>query len=129
MLKALVVDDDPLYVKSVGLVLDRLGYNYEVCSDGSEALMTLEANSDYNMLITDIVMPEMDGLELIKSVSETFENRVYIVAMSSGASSISPKIALTSASMYAHETLQKPFTKEQLVETLDKAKNFLHSEG
>ena len=61
----LVVDDELDIVKLITLLLKSRGYQTLSASNGREALATFKANEDkVSLLLTDILMPEMDGLEL-----------------------------------------------------------------
>ncbi len=62
----LLVDDEPAFLKSVSISLKKI-YDYEVhtAESGNEALKVLQG-SDIDILITDVRMPEMDGIELVK---------------------------------------------------------------
>ena len=62
--KILIVDDEKAIRESVSLVLTEEGYETEIASNGKEALKLLN-ELDFEVLITDLKMPEMDGIELI----------------------------------------------------------------
>ncbi len=129
MIKALVVDDNPLYLHSVSSILDELDYDYTCCHNGLLAKNKLTEDPTYNLVITDIVMPEIDGLELAKDIRDSHSfDKVHIIAMSSGASTISRNIALSSALLYANQTLDKPFSKQELLNKLDIAQKCLSNE-
>ncbi len=61
----LVVDDSPTMRRSVQLTLEATGYRVAVAGDGHEALSLLEGGLHPDLLLTDILMPGMDGLTLI----------------------------------------------------------------
>src|ERR1700742_3598360 len=67
--QALVVDDDPMIRYAVRGILERAKLQVEEAEDGVEALEKLDANAvGFDLVITDIQMPRMDGLELLKKV-------------------------------------------------------------
>jgi signal transduction histidine kinase/ActR/RegA family two-component response regulator len=66
----LVVEDDPRVSRSTVGSLEELGYHPIACGSGAEALDILSARSDVALLITDVMMPEMTGPELVRIVSE-----------------------------------------------------------
>jgi two-component system sensor histidine kinase/response regulator len=70
-LTILVVDDDPLLLDLMVETLNTIGYNAEGVLGGKEALEYLEDN-DVQLLITDIKMPEMDGIELSQLVKKLY---------------------------------------------------------
>jgi NADH-quinone oxidoreductase subunit E len=64
-IKILVVDDETVVRRSCMRILEAEGYKVEVASGGREAILTMEKNP-YDFVITDLKMPEVDGLTLIK---------------------------------------------------------------
>jgi two-component system, response regulator YesN len=83
-LKILVVDDDEIIRKGIAKIIEQSGLEcpvIEEASDGTGALELLERVEDIDLLITDIKMPVMDGLELIKAVKEQ-EINVKIIVLS-----------------------------------------------
>ena len=65
--KILVADDDDDVRKILSIFLTFAGYNVDCVNDGEEAMRSLEKNS-YSLLITDYMMPKLNGIELIKRV-------------------------------------------------------------
>src|SRR3990172_2776304 len=65
----LIVDDEPIVLRVLEINLTDMGFKVFKASNGSEALEIMKTNLP-DMLITDLVMPVMDGLELIKRVKE-----------------------------------------------------------
>ena len=62
----LVVDDDHSMLSFITTALERADHKVTAHSDGKDALESLKENPDINLLLTDIVMPGMDGIELSK---------------------------------------------------------------
>ena len=79
-MRILIVDDNESLAESLSIGLERLGYTVETAQDGIEALERLKKNT-YDVLLTDIKMPEMDGISLAKRVMEE-ESDMKIVMMS-----------------------------------------------
>ena len=79
-LRVLVVDDDFAMRIALRQILERAGYQVEVARNGNEALK-LFREAPFDLVITDIVMPERDGLELIFDLRQDFGD-VKIIAMS-----------------------------------------------
>tara|TARA_A200000113_G_C8637507_1_gene281386 strand:- start:66 stop:485 length:420 start_codon:yes stop_codon:yes gene_type:complete len=122
-INGLLVDDDPMFVRAISLGLSSLGYDFKTCSNGLQAQEILKNDPSINLVITDIVMPEVDGLELSQYIRSTFcKESKYIIAVSSGASSIDRRSALACAGLYCDDTMNKPFSKQQLYDILEKAK-------
>jgi CheY-like chemotaxis protein len=68
----LVVEDDPRVSRATVGSLEELGYNPIACSNGKEALEILASNSEIDLLITDVMMPEMTGPELVRTIATQY---------------------------------------------------------
>lgn len=75
----LVVDDDPIVLTSLTLLISSLGYRTLSAEDGISALEKLKSQI-CDLIITDIVMPRMDGLELLRHVREQYPATGVIMA-------------------------------------------------
>ncbi len=78
--KILVADDDPLIRKLLNEFLTLCGYDVDCVSNGKEAIALIETDS-YDALITDYMMPEMNGIELIKKARD-IKKSLAIIGMS-----------------------------------------------
>ena len=113
----LVVDDEIEYQRAFSMILSRKGFHVLTCSDGHTALNML-AENEIDLVMTDLKMPGMDGIETLKKMKELGNNR------SAGA----PVIALTSNTTpnakeeYINDGfkdyLSKPFKPEELEDML-----------
>ena len=118
MSKVLILDDDAQIIKMTSLILQKSGYQVEAANNGVGALKTLE-KGNIDVLLTDILMPEMDGIEVINACRK-LEVPIKIIAMSGGRRKISAEFNLKSAEMLgAKAVLAKPFSKEQLLSTVE----------
>ena len=70
----LVIDDEGMMTKTVGNLLKREGYITEVSESGQNAIEKVR-NINFDLIITDIRMPQMDGLETISSIKEYLKNK------------------------------------------------------
>ena len=68
MVKILIAEDDAVIQKMVSRVVEDMGYVAIISPNGKHAYETLKANEDINLLISDIMMPEMDGKQLIQTL-------------------------------------------------------------
>lgn len=119
-LHVLLVEDDAQLRDYLSVRLKRLGHHVRDVPDGRAALEACRKDGRPDVVVTDIFMPEADGLELIRSITREF-GAVAMVAMSGGSPRV-PADYLPHAKMFgAAETLAKPFTTEQLVEAIDRA--------
>jgi len=63
----LIIDDDELVIKSLSRFLEKKGYNTEVALTAAEAMEKIK-KQDFNLIISDVRMPEVDGIEAIKNI-------------------------------------------------------------
>jgi CheY-like chemotaxis protein len=115
--RLLVVDDNEDMRQTMKRLLERLGYEVEIASNGARAL-EMQRRVAADVLITDIFMPDTDGLETINQFRANFPH-VRIIAMSGGGASIREADYLSTATVAgADAVLRKPFSKESLIEAL-----------
>ncbi|WP_432401543.1 sigma-54-dependent transcriptional regulator [Wukongibacter sp. M2B1] len=81
--KILIVDDEIEYQKVLSLILLDVGYDIASCSNGNEALEHIE-NNIVDLVLTDLKMPVMNGVELIKRIKEKYNNLDIIVMTAFG---------------------------------------------
>ncbi len=79
-MKVLIVDDDPIIRKLLGHYLDSSGYKTLYASNGLEALEAL-VRDNVNLVLTDLNMPYMDGIELVKHMRDDEKLRNIPVLM------------------------------------------------
>lgn len=116
MTKCLLVVDDSVTVRQVlQMTLANAGFNVVEAEDGRDALNKLAENS-VDMLITDLNMPNMDGLELIKHVRQERAYRFTPIVMLTTESSEEKKLAGREAG--ASGWIVKPFKPEQLLKVV-----------
>ncbi len=110
---ALVVDDDLAYRIYMRQFLELAGFAVIAESNGRLALRRLE-QENVAVLVTDLVMPELEGLELIQ-ITKRASPATRIVAVSSGGAHGDAGYLRVAALTGAHATLEKPFTGGALV--------------
>lgn len=116
--RLLIVDDNDDMRQSLRLLLERAGYHVETAPDGIRAL-ELQRARPFDVVLTDLFMPEMDGFEIIVELRRDFPS-LKIIAMSSGGVHGKPASYLPTAGIAgADATVRKPFTIETLVEVLN----------
>jgi CheY-like chemotaxis protein len=114
--RVLVVDDNPDMRSFVKLVLERAGFEAQVAADGQRAL-DLQRERPADVLITDIFMPESDGIELIARFKSGFPE-VKIIAMSGGGHVSKKDYLPVAKAIGADGVLQKPFAAGTLLRML-----------
>ncbi len=110
----LVIDDDRQARGVVRSALERAGYEVREASDGSEGVRIAHAEHPV-LVITDILMPNKEGLEVIRELKD--ENHALpIIAMSGGSQWMPPDAVLRLARYFgARRTLHKPFSLADLL--------------
>jgi CheY-like chemotaxis protein len=116
--RVLLVDDDPEISWGVGKLLTRAGCVVSVCGDGMEAVDLLQSKS-FDILITDVQMPRMNGLALIEWVVH-HQPRLRVVVMTAFGSASVQKVALNKGAILY---LEKPFDPQALVDIVISGKN------
>ena len=110
--RVLVVDDRPDILGFMLLGLESAGFDVEVAANGRQAIERQREHAA-DVMITDIFMPEMDGLETIDRIRAQFPH-TRIIAMSSGASRMQDYLKVA-GEIGADATLVKPFSTAELV--------------
>lgn len=114
--KILVVDDDALYRILIDDILTREGHKVTLASEGNEG-QRLIGRMKFDILVTDILMPNKEGLELIQDIRGTQSNLKILAISGSGHVGHSSFLQMAEA-FGADETLRKPFTPEELLDKI-----------
>jgi len=114
--KVLLVDDEAKIREILKLVLEKEGYQVHTSKNGSEALSALE-NEYFDVMITDLKMPKMDGLELMREIKQKGikVNVVFITAYAD------IKDAVEAIKLGAFDYLEKNFKMEELLSVIKEA--------
>ncbi|UCH00210.1 MAG: response regulator [Deltaproteobacteria bacterium] len=105
----LIVDDDEMIRTIIQGFLKKIGYICEVASDASEALMILH-KQPFNLVISDIIMPGMDGLQFMQEAKRSFPYVDFVIM--TGYASEYPYVEIIYAG--AADYMTKPFEMEEL---------------
>lgn len=114
--RILVVDDEPGVCKSCQRILIREGWSVDTVLSAQEALDQLDHES-YDVIITDMIMPRMSGMDLLKTVKET--NPDVSIIMITGYATV--KTAVMAMKLGAFDYIPKPFTPEELSSVTERA--------
>jgi CheY-like chemotaxis protein len=115
--KILIVDDDPGVRTTLSMLLTELQHQVVQVSDGRHALRQLK-EQPADLVITDILMPEVDGLELIRSIRKNFLN-LKILAMSGGSARLNGTDTLQLAGVLgANAVIHKPFSIHEITQII-----------
>jgi DNA-binding NtrC family response regulator len=107
--RILVVDDEEIVIRSCLRILDGNGYQIEAAHDGQEALRRVEDNS-YDIMILDIMMPNLGGLEVLSRVKEAHPDMDVI--MITGLSQVDT--AVQAMKLGAFDYISKPFEPDEI---------------
>ena len=114
--RILIVDDDPEICETLSDILDEEGYDVVTANDGQEALEKIRQDS-FNLVITDIKMPIMDGMALLKEIEKSHANIEVIVITSYG----NEGQQVEATRLGAYEYLNKPLKVDQLKNIIARA--------
>ena len=117
MPRILVVDDDDALRRLLQRMLVREGHEVTVAANGVNALRLLDTSS-FDLVITDLVMPDMEGLQLLREL-RTRTSPPKVIAMSGGGRGSASYLEM--AAMFgAAATLAKPFTEQVLATAIER---------
>jgi DNA-binding response OmpR family regulator len=119
MTNVLIVDDDPDYGSYLEALLQRAGFACEVASSGRDALARLSGGA-FDAAITDIYMPELDGVEFVRDVSRR-HREVALLAVTGGRPDVTDPVSRIMIELGVRRVFAKPVDAGALVETLHSA--------
>ncbi|MEN8142169.1 MAG: diguanylate cyclase [Thermodesulfobacteriota bacterium] len=107
--KILIVDDDPLVLELLGISINSFGFEHVAANNGREALKILK-QQEFTIVITDMMMPEVDGMQLLEHVTSTHpQTAVIVVTGYTGTFSYMDVIRAG-----ASDFISKPFNSDEL---------------
>ena len=117
MARILIIDDDDQFRSMLRKMLEKAGYNdIEEATNGSIG-MKLFREDPFDVVITDIIMPDKEGIETIIELTDDYP-QIKIIAMSGGGR-IGPQDYLETAKrLGASRTMAKPFNYSELIDTV-----------
>lgn len=113
----LVVDDSPVSQRLLGYTLQRQGYTIIAAGDGLEALEMLQKNQ-VDLVISDLAMPEMDGLSLLRHIRADQRYRDLRLIMLTASGQDQDREAAQAAG--ANDFLTKPASSRDLIATVSR---------
>ena len=115
-LRVLVVDDERAVCRSVEKILIREGHTVEKTQSVADAIRTLEANPAFDIILADLMMPQVSGLDLLRMARDRWP-AIPVVIMT-GYASIASAIEATRAGAIGY--LPKPFTPDELEAAIER---------
>ena len=112
----IVVDDDALLAEMLKIQLEKKGFNVRAAQNGKQAVQSLKEFAP-DLLITDIFMDEMDGIELVTYLKKNCPE-LKIIAMTGKLESVPMSFLAMAKALGAHRALQKPFDLSTLIKLI-----------
>ena len=113
MKRILIVEDCKYTSAIMQEILERRGYKIDLASNGAEGLALARSNN-YDLIITDLEMPIMDGTELIRKLRDTDKNKTSIIIISAYCKQANKDFA----EVYDCGFLIKPFDAETVIKAV-----------
>ena len=116
MASVLIIEDDDQFRAMLRDMLKLAGYEVEEATDGKEGIKLYKENPK-DLVVTDIIMPEQEGIETIIELRRSFPD-VKIIAISGGGQISAEEHLQMARDLGAIQTLHKPFGREKLLEAI-----------
>ena len=116
MVRILVIDDEVLVRDMLRQTLERAGYEVTDAGDGKQGIVQLR-EQPVDLVITDILMPEQEGIETIGILRKDFP-QVKILAISGGGRKGTLEVLPAAQALGAHRTVAKPFERKELLDAV-----------
>lgn len=112
----LIMEDDVNLARGLKMILDEEGYNVDLQNTGQGAMDAMDL-ADYDLLMADLRLPDIDGMEVVRQVKDT-RPKTEVIVMTGYATS---ELAVDAMKLGARDFLAKPFTEEQIKTAIDEA--------
>jgi DNA-binding NtrC family response regulator len=122
-LQVLVLDDEPIVGKSLNMALGKLGFAVEVFEDPARALSRLDEKK-FDIVITDIVMGDIDGIQVLERVRQT-SSRTKVILITAFAMM---EMARKAMERGAFDFLAKPFDASEIRAVVSRAVDALRED-
>jgi two-component system NtrC family sensor kinase len=115
-LRLLIVDDDPAFSRSLQGLLEHIGHRVSVC-ENAEAALAQYQHERFDMVLTDLAMPGMSGMDLVRALRD-YDPEVCVLVFSGVALDAQVQAALQAG---ARAVLRKPFDLQEVLRAMQKA--------
>ncbi len=115
--RILVVNDEEAVREIVASMLTSAGYQYKPAADGLEALALLDSGEEFDLLLCNLMMPNLNGMELLERTKGRFPDMPFV--LQTGTLDIS--VCLAAIRNGAYDYLLQPFVEDQLLATVRRA--------
>ena len=118
-MKVLIVEDNPVNAEMIRITLEKEQYEVVLAHDGEDALAKIEEHADVDLLVTDVMMPNVTGLELLERIRQRPEwQTLPVVVATSMANQATVRQAV---SLHCKHFIVKPFTVQLLLQAVREA--------
>ena len=114
--KILIVDDDPLMVRSTVRLLRKL-FELETCLSAAEAVSRLESGEKFDIIISDLNMPEMNGIAFLKKANEISPSSIFYM-LTGNQDALMTRQAESRVGGIVEQLINKPCDPSDLVQIL-----------
>ena len=106
-LKVLFVDDEEAIREGTGIFLNKFFDDVTICSNGEKALKIFKEEGDFSLIVSDILMPKMDGIEMVQEMKK-IDSDIFVIFLTASrrVENIDNKLS--------NLTLQKPLSFESI---------------
>jgi len=118
MAKILIIDDDQMVSATIELLLLKAGHSVTLAANGNLGVASFKANP-VDLVITDIIMPEKEGIETIQEI-RAISPKVPIIAISGGGRTKNYDFLRMANKLGANDVLKKPFANDELLSMVNK---------
>jgi CheY-like chemotaxis protein len=118
-MRILVIDDDNAILEMISRILERESYKVLIASNGKEGIQIIKSTPEIDLVITDLIMPEKEGIETISELKKDFPH-IKILAISGGSRCGTNTYLSVAKLIGADLTLSKPFGTQELLESVQK---------
>jgi two-component system response regulator PilR (NtrC family) len=108
--RLLIVDDEASLAEFLEILLRKEGYEVESLTDGAAAMARLDAGRDYDLVVTDLMMPGVGGMQVLEHVKELFPDTEVLMMTAYAAADT----AIEAMKKGAYDYVQKPFNLDEI---------------
>jgi DNA-binding response OmpR family regulator len=116
--KILIVEDELHIQRLIKLVLERHGHSVDVATSGEDGLKVLSETPNYDLVILDILMPKVDGLQVLAAIKKQEKTKHIPVVMLTALAQ--ENVVLQGIKLGAKDYIRKPFHPSELIERISK---------
>ncbi len=119
-IRVLIVDDNKMNVKIATRLLSEINCIIDECYDGMECLAKIDEGNKYDIILMDIMMPNLDGLETVIILKSKYNLSTPVIAVTADASEGAREKCIEAGCV---EYISKPLYKDLLINTVKKILN------